>query len=144
MAKDETYGLVEARVEAAARSRKEGRTVFIDVDDEGDCHLSFKESKMTISAYRNGSEVALSNHSEPETKTNKSMAKQAAKKEAPTKKAAAPKKEKEKTPRKWNPEPQFGFSEEAWKKLRAIGEKEGMSFVQLMRKTVAEKYKISE
>jgi hypothetical protein len=57
--KDEAMDLVTAQVEAAAASKKQGITVFILVDGEGDCWLSETADASAYTAYKNGSEIAL-------------------------------------------------------------------------------------
>jgi hypothetical protein len=124
----EKLDLMTAKVEAAAASKKEGKKVFIVVDAEGDCSLSFEAEKGAIHSYRGGSEVPLTQDDDKtvskktkesaskttakkssdsktksnevmETKTKKSAKKSAPKKAAKAvKKAAAPKVKKEVVP----------------------------------------------
>ena len=139
--------LFEAKDAARKESRtQKGKLFYVTVEgpgpNEGECDLTANpKNKMVLHCYKNGSEIAVDpklNQADPQTINTMATAKKSAKKEK------AKKEPKEKKPRKWNPEPQFGFSAEAWKKLVAIGQKENLSFVQLMRKTVAEKYKTGE
>jgi len=99
----EKFDLLSAKVEAAGASRTEKKTIYIMVDDDGDCTLhttDFLPKHETIAAYRNGSEVPLDDEVvTPEPTKNKKMAetktpaKPAAKKPAaPAKKSAPAKK----------------------------------------------------
>lgn len=69
--------LITAKIEAAARSRKEQRTIYIIVDDEGECELNNAPLKGVYTAFKNGSEIAPpssaeANNVEPKVSTRRS------------------------------------------------------------------------
>ena len=46
--------LISAKVEAAKQSREKKQRVYINVDSEGECSLSAKAGKETLTVYANG------------------------------------------------------------------------------------------
>lgn len=54
-----SFGLMDGKVEAAARSKRSGKTVFMVCCEDGDFILSGDPIPGTAYAYKNGSEVAL-------------------------------------------------------------------------------------
>jgi len=91
--------LITAKVEAAKLSRTEKKKMYINVDADGECTVADKP-KEPITAYANGSEVALESNlevstAEPKMKkskqSNKKVMAEVATKKAPAKKAAAKK-----------------------------------------------------
>lgn len=56
--------LMTARKEASKKSRG-GKTIHIDVDKDGECHLSKESGPNTYNTFKNGSEIAPPSSGEP-------------------------------------------------------------------------------
>ena len=83
--------LISAKVEAAKLSKQQGKTIFINVDKEGECEVSENKNNTTYACYKNGNEVKVEEElpsEESKTKKEKAMKKT---KEQPVKKAQAKK-----------------------------------------------------
>lgn len=82
--------LINARVDAAKRSRVEGKPIYIIVDPkDGECSLSETSKKGVYTVYKNGSEIALDTDAdvskvEPKQKKGKLAPKASAKENAST------------------------------------------------------------
>jgi len=83
--------LISAKVEAAARSRKEGKTIYIIVDQkDGECDLATAPLKGVYTAYKNGGEIALEVGAEVTATTPKAKKGKTAPKEMSKVKSSAP------------------------------------------------------
>lgn len=69
--------LMEAKVEAAKKSRTEKKAIYIIVDKEGECTLADSPKKGVYTAFKNGSEIALESDAEVTTTAPKEKKKPA-------------------------------------------------------------------